>query len=180
MEDAQGEVISSLDDVLAHYNAAPKANFGRSELKPLGLSAEELADLRARLHDWDLPIAADESVRKADDPLRVIFSALAKRGGRATVVAATSGDTGSAAIAALGDLPNIQVFVLHPKGRVSDVQRRQMTTVRADNVHAIAVEGDFDDPLAERLWPGGVRWPGFADKGVVKFRSGESAASERR
>ena len=50
------------------------------------------------------------------------------RGGRATIVAATSGDTGSAAIAALGGLPNIDVFVLHPMGRVSEVQRRQMTT----------------------------------------------------
>jgi len=71
--------------------------------------------------------------------------ALAKRGGKATVVAATSGDTGSAAIAALGGLPNITVFVLHPKGRVSDVQRLQMTTSAHANVHNIALEGTFDD-----------------------------------
>jgi threonine synthase len=78
--------------------------------------------------------------------LGCLFSrALAKRGGRATVVCATSGDTGSAAIAALGGLPNIQVFVLHPKGRVSEVQRRQMTTSPHDNVHNIAIEGTFDD-----------------------------------
>ncbi len=75
-----------------------------------------------------------------------LFSrALAKRGGRATIVAATSGDTGSAAIAALGGLPNINVFVMHPKGRVSDVQRRQMTTTAHANVHNIALEGSFDD-----------------------------------
>lgn len=75
-----------------------------------------------------------------------LFSrALAKRGGRATIVAATSGDTGSAAIAALGGLPNIDVFVMHPKGRVSDVQRLQMTTAAHDNVHNIALEGTFDD-----------------------------------
>jgi threonine synthase len=75
-----------------------------------------------------------------------LFSrALAKRGGRATIVAATSGDTGSAAIAALGGLPNIDVFVMHPKGRVSDVQRRQMTTSGHANVHNIALEGTFDD-----------------------------------
>jgi threonine synthase len=74
--------------------------------------------------------------------------ALAKRGGRATVVAATSGDTGSAAIAALGGLPNIDVFVLHPLGRVSDVQRRQMTTSPHANVHNIALEGTFDDAQA--------------------------------
>ena len=75
-----------------------------------------------------------------------LFSrALAKRGGRATIVAATSGDTGSAAIAALGGLPNINVFVMHPKGRVSDVQRLQMTTSAHANVHNIAIEGSFDD-----------------------------------
>ncbi len=75
-----------------------------------------------------------------------LFSrALAKRGGRATIVAATSGDTGSAAIAALGGLPNIDVFVMHPRGRVSDVQRLQMTTSAHANVHNIALEGSFDD-----------------------------------
>ena len=79
---------------------------------------------------------------------RLFSRALTKRGGRATVVAATSGDTGSAAIAALGGLPNIQVFVLHPKGRVSDVQRRQMTTSPHANVHNIALEGTFDDAQA--------------------------------
>jgi threonine synthase len=76
---------------------------------------------------------------------RLFARALKRRGGRATIVAATSGDTGSAAIAALGGLPNITVFVLHPKGRVSDVQRRQMTTSGHANVHNIALEGSFDD-----------------------------------
>jgi threonine synthase len=76
---------------------------------------------------------------------RLFARALRRRGGRATVVAATSGDTGSAAIAALGGLPNIDVFVLHPKGRVSEIQRRQMTTGGHANVHNIALEGSFDD-----------------------------------
>ena len=76
---------------------------------------------------------------------RLFARALAKRGGRATIVAATSGDTGSAAIAALGGLPNINVFVMHPKGRVSEVQRLQMTTSAHANVHNIALEGSFDD-----------------------------------
>ncbi len=76
---------------------------------------------------------------------RLFARALKRRGGRATIVAATSGDTGSAAIAALGGLPNIEVFVLHPKGRVSEVQRRQMTTSPHANVHNIALEGSFDD-----------------------------------
>jgi len=76
---------------------------------------------------------------------RLFARALARRGGRATVVAATSGDTGSAAIAALGGLPNIDVFVMHPHGRVSEVQRKQMTTASFANVHNIAIEGSFDD-----------------------------------
>jgi threonine synthase len=79
---------------------------------------------------------------------RLFARALKKRGGRATVVAATSGDTGSAAIAALGGLSNIEVFVLHPKGRISEVQRRQMTTSQHANVHNIALEGSFDDAQA--------------------------------
>ena len=80
---------------------------------------------------------------------RMFSRALAKRGGRATVVCATSGDTGSAAIAALGGLPGIQLFVIHPKGRVSNVQRRQMTTSQHSNVHNVALEGTFDD--AQRI-----------------------------
>ena len=76
---------------------------------------------------------------------RLFARALKRQGGRATVLAATSGDTGSAAIAALGGLENIEVFVLHPQGRVSEVQRRQMTTAPYANVHNIAIEGTFDD-----------------------------------
>ncbi|HEX2592752.1 MAG TPA: threonine synthase [Rhizomicrobium sp.] len=76
---------------------------------------------------------------------RLFSRALGKRGGRATVVVATSGDTGSAAIAALGDLANIDVVVLYPHNRVSEVQRRQMTVTPFSNVTTIAVEGTFDD-----------------------------------
>jgi len=76
---------------------------------------------------------------------RLFARALTARGGRATILAATSGDTGSAAIAAFGGLPNIELFVLHPKGRVSEVQRRQITTADFTNVHNIALEGSFDD-----------------------------------
>ncbi|MGB8601156.1 MAG: threonine synthase [Rhizomicrobium sp.] len=76
---------------------------------------------------------------------KLFARSLKKKGGKACVLAATSGDTGSAAIAALGGLENIEVFVLHPKGRVSEVQRRQMTTSAFANVHNIAIEGTFDD-----------------------------------
>lgn len=76
---------------------------------------------------------------------RFMNRALRRRGQRATVVGATSGDTGAAAIEAFRGLDAIDVFILHPKGRVSDVQRRQMTTATEANIHNIAVEGTFDD-----------------------------------
>ena len=72
-------------------------------------------------------------------------AALGRRGERVTIVGATSGDTGSAAIEAFRGLDNVDVFILYPHGRVSDVQRRQMTTPTESNVHALAVDGDFDD-----------------------------------
>ena len=62
-----------------------------------------------------------------------------------TIVGATSGDTGSAAMEAFRGAENVDVFFLHPAGRISEVQRRQMTTPTEPNVHAIAVEGTFDD-----------------------------------
>ena len=73
---------------------------------------------------------------------------LAKSEDHLTIVGATSGDTGSAAIDAVAGRERVDIFMLHPKGRVSDVQRRQMTTVRAPNVHNIAIEGSFDDAQA--------------------------------
>ena len=73
---------------------------------------------------------------------------LAREDGTLTIVGATSGDTGSAAIDAVAGLDRVEIFMLHPKGRVSDVQRRQMTTVRAPNVHNIAIDGSFDDAQA--------------------------------
>ena len=76
---------------------------------------------------------------------RLFDHELARRGERVTIVGATSGDTGSAAIEACRDRESLDIFVLHPHGRVTDVQRRQMTTVGSANVHNIAVEGSFDD-----------------------------------
>ena len=72
-------------------------------------------------------------------------AALGRKGERVTIVGATSGDTGSAAIEAFKGLDNVDVFILYPHGRVSDVQRRQMTTPSESNVHALAIDGDFDD-----------------------------------
>jgi threonine synthase len=76
---------------------------------------------------------------------RLFDHELARRGERVTIVGATSGDTGSAAIEALRDREAIDVVILHPKGRVSEVQRRLMTTVDSANVHNVAIEGTFDD-----------------------------------
>jgi len=70
---------------------------------------------------------------------------LKKRGERVVIIGATSGDTGSAAIEGCRHCDNIDIFILHPHNRVSEVQRRQMTTVLSDNVFNIALEGNFDD-----------------------------------
>lgn len=85
---------------------------------------------------------------------------LTDRDDHLTIVGATSGDTGSAAIDAVAGRAKIDIFMLHPDGRVSDVQRRQMTTVIAPNVHNIAIDGSFDDAQAmvKRI---------FADKDVT-------------
>jgi threonine synthase len=79
---------------------------------------------------------------------RLFETFLERRDERLTIVGATSGDTGSAAIHAVAGRKRTEIFMLHPKGRVSEVQRRQMTTVRAPNVHNLAIEGSFDDAQA--------------------------------
>src|SRR4051812_33988842 len=76
---------------------------------------------------------------------RLMDHVLAKRGQRTTIVVATSGDTGGAAVDAFAGLENVDLIVLFPHGRISEVQRRMMTTTGAANVHALAVEGNFDD-----------------------------------
>ena len=76
---------------------------------------------------------------------RLFDRLLARRGERVCIVGATSGDTGSAAIEACRDRHRIDIFVLHPHGRITEVQRRQMTTVDAANVHNVAIDGSFDD-----------------------------------
>ena len=76
---------------------------------------------------------------------RLMDHALAARGERTTIVVATSGDTGGAAVEAFRGRERADLFVLFPQGRVSDVQRRMMTTANDNNVHALAVEGTFDD-----------------------------------
>src|SRR5689334_20218315 len=76
---------------------------------------------------------------------RLMDHALRQRGERTTIVVATSGDTGGAAVEAFRGRDRTDLFVLFPHGRISDVQRRMMTTAEAENVHALAIEGTFDD-----------------------------------
>jgi threonine synthase len=76
---------------------------------------------------------------------RLMDHVLAKRGERTTIVVATSGDTGGAAVEAFANLDNVDLVVLFPHGRISEVQRRMMTSTGAANVHALAIEGTFDD-----------------------------------
>lgn len=101
---------------------------------------------------------------------RLMNHALKERGQRATVVGATSGDTGAAAIEAFRGLDQVDVFIMYPHGRVSDVQRRQMTTVADSNIHAIALEGNFDD--AQAILKGLFRDARFrADTGLTGVNS---------
>jgi threonine synthase len=76
---------------------------------------------------------------------RLMDWSLAKQKRRAVIVGATSGDTGGAAIDAFQHTQHASLFILHPHGKVSDVQRRQMTTVQSPSIHNIAIEGNFDD-----------------------------------
>ena len=79
---------------------------------------------------------------------RLLDHFLKRRGEKGVILGATSGDTGSAAIEGCRHCDSLDIFILHPKDRVSEIQRRQMTTVSARNVHNIAIEGDFDDAQA--------------------------------
>jgi threonine synthase len=100
-------------------------------------------------NDWVLELHHGPTLAFKDVAMQLIgqmFEAVLKRRGeRVTIVGATSGDTGSAAIEAFRGLDAVDIFILYPHGRISEVQRRQMTTPAEANVHALAVEGDFDD-----------------------------------
>lgn len=100
-------------------------------------------------NDWLLELFHGPTLAFKDVAMQILARlfdhVLAQKGRRVTVVGATSGDTGSAAIEAFKGRDTTDIFILHPKGRVSEVQRRQMTTVLDANVHNIAIDGSFDD-----------------------------------
>ena len=125
---------------LRELAVAAYAGFDHPQVAPLKRLAPRL---------WLLELFHGPTLAFKDFALQILgrlFDLILKRRGqRVTIVGATSGDTGSAAIEACRGRDAIDIFILHPRGRVSEVQRRQMTTVDAANVHNIAVEGTFDD-----------------------------------
>ncbi len=129
---SEAELTALLEDAYA--------GFGHAAVAPL-----KQLDSRT----WLMELFHGPTLAFKDYALQVVgrlFDHLLARGDQqVTIVGATSGDTGSAAIEACRDRERVRIFILHPKGRVSEVQRRQMTTVGAANVHNIAIEGSFDD-----------------------------------
>jgi threonine synthase len=116
------------------------ASFGHPAVAPL----KQLDDNQWLLELFHGPTLAFKDVAM-QLLARLMDWALAKRSARATIVGATSGDTGGAAIEAFRNSRHACVFMMHPHGRVSEVQRRQMTTVDSGAIHNIAIEGNFDD-----------------------------------
>ncbi len=116
------------------------ATFDHKAVAPL----RQLSD-----NDWVLELFHGPTLAFKDVAMQILARlfdhALKGKGRRLTIVGATSGDTGSAAIEAFRGRDAVDIFILHPKGRVSEVQRRQMTTVLDANVHNIAIDGSFDD-----------------------------------
>ena len=156
-------------DEIGDLAARPYADAARRVIGPFVGDAIAAADLRAMIDgayatfahkavaplvqigpdDWVLELFHGTTLAFKDVAMQFLARAmdhvLAERGRRATIVGATSGDTGGAAIDAFQHCERVDVFILFPDGRVSDVQRRQMTTVGGANVHALAIDGTFDD-----------------------------------
>ncbi len=128
------------EDELGALCEAVYGDFGHAAVTPL-VQMDETHWLLELFHG---PTLAFKDV--ALQMLGALFETFLERSdARLTIVGATSGDTGSAAINAVAGRDRAEIFMLHPSGRVSEVQRRQMTTVLAPNVHNIAIDGSFDD-----------------------------------
>ncbi len=132
-----GDSIAS-DDVAAITEAA-YATFDHPDVVPLS----ELGDLHLAELWWGPTLSFKDVALQVLG--RLFEHELTRRSDWVTIVGATSGDTGSAAIEACRDRAGIQLVMLHPKGRVSEIQRLQMTTVASPNIHNVAIDGTFDD-----------------------------------
>ncbi len=134
-------VEGEIDDVvLAGMCADAYASFRHPAVCPL---------VQIGSDDWLLELFHGPTLAFKDVALqlvgRLFDHVLGQRGEHVTIIGATSGDTGSAAIDAVAGRSHVDIVILYPEGRVSEVQRRQMTTVDAPNVHTVAIEGTFDD-----------------------------------
>ncbi len=132
-----GDAIPRAD--LAALIARSYATFSHQEVTPLVRVGEQ----------WILELFHGPTAAFKDVALQFLGNVfeylLARDGGRLNILGATSGDTGSAAITGVRGKDRIRIFILHPAGRVSPIQERQMTTVLDANVHNIAIRGTFDD-----------------------------------
>ena len=128
------------DDILKSIIIETYASFDHDLVAPL---------IKIGPNEWLLELFHGPTFAFKDFALQVIGRmfdhVLSVNEKRVTIVGATSGDTGSAAIEACRDRPTLDVFILFPEGKISGVQQRQMTTVASKNVHAVAIEGTFDD-----------------------------------
>lgn len=128
------------DDLQAMIVETYENNFKHSAVAPL---------VQVGPNAWVMELFHGPTIAFKDYALqllgRLFEYTLEKRGEKVTIVGATSGDTGSAAIEGCKGSPHVNIFILHPKGRTSEVQRRQMTSIDAPNVFNIALEGNFDD-----------------------------------
>lgn len=125
--------------IAASYTVGPKG-FRHQAIAPL---------VQTGHNEWILELFQGPTLAFKDFALQFLGNlldyVLKKRDQKVVIMGATSGDTGSAAIEGCRHCDNVDIFILHPHQRVSDVQRRQMTTVLEDNVHNIALRGNFDD-----------------------------------
>lgn len=128
------------DAELRELIAASYKNFRHAAIAPL---------VQTAANEWVLELFHGPTLAFKDFALQflghLLDLVLKKRRQKVVILGATSGDTGSAAIEGCRDCENVDIFILHPHEKVSDVQRRQMTTVLEDNVHNIAIKGNFDD-----------------------------------
>jgi len=150
-------VTESIDD--AEFKAILKDTYGV-------FAHNAVAPLRQlNANEWVMELFHGPTLAFKDFALqllgRLLDHFLTKRGERAVILGATSGDTGSAAIEGCRRCESVDIFILHPHNRVSEVQRRQMTTILGDNIHNIAIEGNFDD-CQEMVKAS------FADQGFLK------------
>src|SRR5271169_1800085 len=206
-EDVRGFYGLPYAEVAAHIVALFAGDtFSAAELQPIAervyrgfrhAAVAPLVQLDERL--WLMELFHGPTMAFKDLALQLVGplfdAALARRHDHATIIGATSGDTGSAALAACCNREAIDIFILYPHGRISEVQRRQMTTVDSANAHAVAIEGTFDDcqDLVKALFAdaelrralnlaavNSINWARIAAQTVYYFAAGAALGAPER